>query len=244
MQAGGGQGDENVARLHVFAVEYLFAVDHADAETGQVVLVFRVEAGHFGGFAAHQRAAGLHAALADALDDVGDALGHVLAAGDVVEEQQRLCPAADHVVDAHGHAVDAHGVVFVHQKGDLQLRAHAVRAGDQHRAGNARQVHLEQAAEAADALEHAGDSRARNVLLHQFHGAVSGGDVHTGLLVALTGAFHASASEILRSYLFLVQPTAAPRGNCRRSRRCRSRGNCRPASWRSRSSDSRGNPRR
>ena len=69
----------------------LCAVDHADAETGQVVLIFRVEAGHFGGFAAHQRAAGLHAALAHALDDVGDALGHVLAAGDVVEEEQRLC---------------------------------------------------------------------------------------------------------------------------------------------------------
>ena len=61
-------------------------------------------------------------------------LGHVLAAGDVVQEEQGLCAAADDVVDAHGHAVDAHGVVLVHQEGDLELGAHAVGAADQHRA--------------------------------------------------------------------------------------------------------------
>ena len=62
-------------------------------EAGQVVLVFRIEAGHFGGFAADQGAAGLHAALRHAGDDVRDALGLVLAAGDVIQEKQGLCAA-------------------------------------------------------------------------------------------------------------------------------------------------------
>ena len=39
-------------------------------EAGQVVFVLRVEAGHLGGLAAHQRAAGLHAALGHAGDDL------------------------------------------------------------------------------------------------------------------------------------------------------------------------------
>ena len=212
MQARGGQGDDRVARLHALAVEDFFPIDHADAETGQVVLVLGIETGHFCGFAAHQRAAGLHAALAHALDDIGDALGHVFAAGDVVQKDEGLCAAAHYVVYAHGHAVDAHGVVLVHQKGDFELGAHAVGAGNQHRAGNARQIQFKQAAEAADARNHAGDGRARHVLLHQLHGAVAGGDVHTGLLVAFAGAFHASASEILRSYLFLRQPTGGSTG--------------------------------
>ena len=51
----------------------------------------------------------------------------------VVEKEQRLRPAAKHVVDAHRHQVDADRVVHAGQLGDLQLRADAVGARDQHR---------------------------------------------------------------------------------------------------------------
>ena len=86
----------------------------------------------FGGLAADERRASLHAAFGYACHDVRDLFGVVFAAGDVVEEKQRLCPAADHVIDAHGNTVDADGVVFVHKHCNLELRAHAVRTADEH----------------------------------------------------------------------------------------------------------------
>ena len=53
--------------------------------------------------------------------------------GDVVEEEQRLGPAAERVVDAHRDQVDADRVVLVDERGDFELRAHAVGAGDEDR---------------------------------------------------------------------------------------------------------------
>ena len=56
----------------------------------------------------------------------------VLGHGDVVEEEERLGPAAQGVVDAHGHQVDADRIVAAQGHGHLELRAHAVGARDQH----------------------------------------------------------------------------------------------------------------
>ena len=70
---------------------------HIYGEAGQVVLVHGIEAGHLSGLAAHQGALGLAAALGDAGDDVRNAAGVVLAAGDVVQEEQGGGPAAEDV---------------------------------------------------------------------------------------------------------------------------------------------------
>ncbi|MPM25305.1 hypothetical protein SDC9_71796 [bioreactor metagenome] len=121
-------------------------------------------------------------------DDGGHLLGAVFPHGQIVQEKQRLRAAADDIVDAHGHAVDAHGVVLVHQKGQLQLGAHTVGAGHQHRIAHAGEVGRKQAAEAADAPHHAGGHGAPDVALHQLHGPIAGGDVHPGGLVAFTVA--------------------------------------------------------
>ena len=210
MHAAGGQGDEHVPLLHGFLIQNFALVHHAYAETGQVVFVLGVEAGHLGGLTAHQRAARLHAALGHAAHDLRHALGHVLAHSHVVQKELGLCAAADDVVDAHGHAVDAHGVMLVHQKGQLELGAHAVGAADQHRALDARHVQLKQATEAADALQHAGNHGAGHVLLHQLNGAVAGGDVHPRGLVACAFALHRFPSSVfwrsvrLRSNLSLA----------------------------------------
>ncbi len=114
VDAGGGQADEQVPLGQLLAVDDLLLVHQPDREAGQVVLLLGVEAGHLGGLTAHQGALGLTAALGDAGDDVRDAGGVVLAAGDVVQEEHGSGAPAHDVVDAHGHAVDAHGVVLVH----------------------------------------------------------------------------------------------------------------------------------
>ena len=86
-------------------------------------------------------------------------VGIVVRHGHVVEEEQRLGPAAQGVVDAHRHQVDAHRVVHARQRGHLELGAHAVGAGDQHRvlvaAGEQRagEIELKQPGKAAVVAE-------------------------------------------------------------------------------------------
>ena len=46
------------------------ALGRADREAGEVVVVAVIDAGHFRGLAADQRAAGLAAAVGDAFDDL------------------------------------------------------------------------------------------------------------------------------------------------------------------------------
>ena len=130
--------------------------------------------------AADQGAAGLHAALRHAGNQRGDLLRDVLADGNIVQEEQRLGPAADDVVDAHGDAVDADGVVPVHELRDALLGANAVGAGDQHRLGHATHVRREEAAEAADVRDDAGDKSALHMLFHELYALIAGFDVDTG----------------------------------------------------------------
>ena len=137
----------------------------------------RVHAGHLGGLAADQRAAGLAAALGDALDDRGAGLGIELAAGEVVEEEQRLGALHDEVVDAHRDEIDADGVVQSGFDRDLELGADAVGAGDQHRILEAGALEVEQPAEAADFGVRAGARGRAHQRLDQVDQPVAGVDI-------------------------------------------------------------------
>ena len=113
------------------AVDDVVALDDADAEAGHVVIARLVEIGQDGRLAADQGAIGLHAAVADALDQLARQGRVVLGHRQVIEEEQRLAAGTQGVVDRHGDQVDADGVVPVHQAGDLELGADAVGAGDE-----------------------------------------------------------------------------------------------------------------
>ena len=128
MDAGGGQGDDHVTSLHPGVVDDLLLIHNTHGEACQIVLVHRHQAGVLGSLAANQGRAGLDTALGHTAHDLGNFLGNVLAAGDVVQEKQGLCAHADNVVDAHGNGVDADGVVLVHEDGQLHLGAAAVGA--------------------------------------------------------------------------------------------------------------------
>ena len=166
VQAGAGQAEHHVAGLDGPAVDDVVALDDADAEAGHVVIARLVEVGQDGRLAADQGAVGLHAAVADALDEIARQGRIVLRHREVVEEQQRLAAGAEAVVDRHGDEVDADRVVLVHQRGDLELGADAVGAGDEDGmaivAGEqpAVVVEAEQAGEAAEAVEDARRVRA------------------------------------------------------------------------------------
>ena len=131
--AGGGQADEHIALGNGGAVHDGGLFGDADRETSEIVFVLVVHARHFSGFTADQCRTGLHAAVGHAGYDLLEQSRIVLAAGDVVKEEQRFGTLSGDVVDAHGHAIDADGVVLIGHLGDHELGAHAVGAGDENR---------------------------------------------------------------------------------------------------------------
>ena len=131
--AGGGQADEHITLGNGGAVHDGGLFGDADRETSEIVFVLVVHARHFSGFTADQCRTGPHAAVGHAGYDLLEQSRIVLAAGDVVKEEQRFGTLSGDVVDAHGHAIDADGVVLIGHLGDHELGAHAVGAGDENR---------------------------------------------------------------------------------------------------------------
>ena len=119
MHPGGRKCQHHVARFHRLIVDDILLVDRTDGKTGEIVFVHGIEAGHFRGFAADERAAGLHTALRHAGDNRRNLFRHILAAGDIIEEEKRTRTAANDVVYTHGDTVDADGVMLVHEKRKL-----------------------------------------------------------------------------------------------------------------------------
>jgi hypothetical protein len=91
-----------------------------------------IHAGHLGGLAAHQRAAGLYAAFGNATDDSDGHLDGKLARGVVVEEEQGLRSLYGHIVHAHCDQVDADAVMATGVYGQAQFGAHAIGTRHQH----------------------------------------------------------------------------------------------------------------
>ena len=120
------------------------------AKPAEIVIAVLVEPRHLGGLAADQRAAGFPAALGDAGHDRRRRFRIELAAGKIVEEEQRFRALHHEVVDRHRHQVDADAAMQAGLDGDLDLGADAVGRRHQHRVLETRRLEVEQAAESAD----------------------------------------------------------------------------------------------
>ena len=175
VQAARGEREDRVARLHAVRAEQGVGLDDAGRGARHVVVVRAEQPGMLGGLAADERGAGLAARVGDAAHDVGDALGHDLAARDVVGHEQRARAHHDDVVDDHAHEVLTDGVVLVDRLGDRHLRADPVGARRQQRAAvGAQRAGVEHAGEAADAALHLGPVGRAHGRLHQLDREVAG----------------------------------------------------------------------
>ena len=114
-----------------FAGDDVFALDHADDESGQIVFALGIKAGHLGGLAADQRAAVVLAGFGESLDDFFGDFRVELAGCQVIHEEQRRRALNGNVVDAVVYQVGADGVMNVHFEGQFQFGTDAIHAGDQ-----------------------------------------------------------------------------------------------------------------
>ena len=181
VRTGGVDAEHRVADADAAAVDDRRLLDHADGEACQIVVFPGVEPRHLRRLAAEQRRPGQLAAAGDAPDDRGGPFDVQPPARVVVEEPQRLRAGDEDVVDAHGDQVDADRVVAAELDGQPELGADAVRPGDEHRLAVAIEGQLEQAAEAADAAEHASASGACDERRDALDQGVAGGDVDAGV---------------------------------------------------------------
>ena len=154
------------------------------AKPAEVVIAVLVEPGHFGGLAADQRAAGFPAAFGDAGDDGGGGLRIELAAGKIVQEEQRLGALHHEVVDRHRHQVDADAAMQAGLDRDLDLGADAIGGRDQNRILEARGLEVEQPAEAADFGVGAGAGGGANHRLDEIDQAIAGIDIDARIRVS------------------------------------------------------------
>ena len=178
------QADEDVAGLDVFAGNDLVAVDDADAEASQVIVVFGIEAGHFSRFAAEESAARFLAGMGDTFDN-GRNLDRVeLADGDVVQEEERFGALDENVIDGHGDAVLTDCIVFAHHDGQAEFRADAVGTADQDRFLDVAVHQGKEAAKAAKVTEDFRTVRGFDRIFHQFYGFVASIDVDAGISIS------------------------------------------------------------
>ena len=150
MDARGGKADQHIAGHDIGARQDPAPLHRTDGEAGEVVVLPRIHAGHLRRLAADERTAGLAAAVGDAGNDRSRGLHIELAAGEIVEEEQRLGALGEQVVDAHGDEIDADGGMQAGVDGNLELGADAVVGGNEDRVLEAGGLEIEQRAEAAE----------------------------------------------------------------------------------------------
>ena len=211
MRPGGRQPQNHIAGARCRSVDDGVLFHDADTESRQIVVLAVIHARHFGRFAAHQRATGLHAPI----DDAGDeALTHPdveLAGRKVIEEKQRLGPLHHHVVDAHGDQVDAHRVVAAGVDGEAQLGADPVGSRHQHGLAVAIQRHFDQGAETAQAAQYFAAHGALHVGLDAFDEFLAGVDIDSGLAIGDGGSLsHSILMANFHGHLYGKGGPAAP----------------------------------
>ena len=157
------------------------ALHRADGEAGQVEVAVGVHAGHLRRLAAHQRGTGAAAALGDAFDHPGGMVDRELAGREVVQEQQRLGPLADQVVDAHGDEVDADRIHQTGVDGDPELCPDPIGRGDQNGVGIPGGPQIEQRPEPAKRVQRPGPRGRCRGGLDALDQRVAGGDVDARL---------------------------------------------------------------
>ena len=183
MQARRSQPEHDVTRRDP-ARQDLIALHRADRKAREIVVAALVEPGHLGGLAADQRAARLAAACGDPFHDLRADFGRELAAGEIVEKEQRLGALHDEIVHRHRDEIDPDRLVPAGLDRDHHLGADAVGSGDQNRVLETGALEVEQPAEAADFGVSARPRGRAHQRLDQLDHAVAGVDIDARLRVS------------------------------------------------------------
>ena len=145
------------------------------------------------GLTANECRAGLHTALCNTANDCRDLFGNILAARNVIKEEQGLGSTTDDVVDTHCDGIYTDGIVLVHQNGKLDLGSASVGTRHENRLLHTRNGQTKASAKAAYVVQASFVFGACNVLFHQLDRAVARRNINACRSVAFrSGIFHKS----------------------------------------------------
>ena len=121
MQTIRGHADDHIARLDLTAIDNLAAIDHADNETGQIILALRIKARHFRGLATDQGAAVITTATRQTADYRGHRLRIELASTEIIKKVKRLGAMDGNIADAVIDQVFTNGVMDAGLEGNFEF---------------------------------------------------------------------------------------------------------------------------
>ena len=208
---GRRKADHRVARRDIGTRQQRTAFGSTDGEAGKVVIAVPVQAGHLGGLAADQRAAGFPAGFRHTRNDGGRSFGIEFAAGKIVEKEQRLGALHHEIIDRHRHQVDADAAVQAGLDRDLDLGTDAVGRSNQHRIDKARGLQIEQSAKSADFSVCTRPRGGTYHRLDQVDQTVAGIDVDAGIRVGqpVFAVDHAQFQMMVARYVGIRQRAMA-----------------------------------
>ena len=190
VDAAGCYADDLVAHLHLGTGDDFIFIHDTHGKSGHIVLAFAVKARHLCCFSTYESTSGLLASVCDPLYDISDLFCRYFTGCDIVQEKQRLCTLAQHVVDAHCHAVDAYGVMSVHEESQFQLGSYAICSGHQHRFLHIRNIQCKEAAEAAQTSQYVFIECPFYVFLHQGYCTFAFFRIHACVFIGKFCIFH------------------------------------------------------
>src|SRR3989338_2513731 len=132
MKAGAGDSDDVVSRGHVASIYNFISIDGSHGKAGKVKFTAGVKGRHLGRLPSQKGAVDFRQRSGDSGDYLFSYVRFKFSRRKIVEKEERLRPATDQVVDAHGDQVLAHRVEpvepaqpaqpveFFHFKGEFQ----------------------------------------------------------------------------------------------------------------------------
>ncbi len=187
MQSNRGQPDHRVSGNDALPLRKRVDVHDSDDRSGEIEVVRSIDSGHLGGLAAEQRAIVTAARLGAARHDLGGHFGIEPAHCEIIQEEQRRRVGDEDVVHAVVDEISADLAVTPQLRGNHDLRADAVRRGDQGAALVAREP--EQPGKPSDGVKLIGVAPASQHLAIARDGFAAGGDAHARAGVAIGRVF-------------------------------------------------------
>ncbi|MNI39736.1 hypothetical protein D3C73_939260 [compost metagenome] len=184
VHTAGCQANDRISRRDIRTCHQLGLVGYTHRESGDIIFTRRIHARHLSRLAADQRAACLMTAFGNPGNNRFDLLGHNLVAGQIIEEEQRLCTLHYNIVHTHGNRIDANRVVAVGRESDFELRAHTIGSRHEHRFFILVFIESEECTEPAELCHHFRTECALHMLLHAFYRFIASCNIHSGVFIS------------------------------------------------------------
>ena len=133
MNTGGRHTDQHITICEIFSRNHIFLIRNTHSKTGQIVIFFGYQSRMLCCLTADQGSLRLKTAFGNTFYDICDLFRIILAAGNVIQEKQRLTAGAGDIVYTHSHGIYTDGIMLIHNDGQFYFSTASVCSGQKYR---------------------------------------------------------------------------------------------------------------